>query len=392
MDSTVLQLERDARELARRRGLDPVEDFVAFQGLVTEIVADHEHRSLAGHVEPLSDPAAIQKDIVDAVAGFGPLQPYLDDPAVEEIWINEPGKVFVARSGVSQLTSTILDHQGVKDLVERMLRTSGRRLDLSQPFVDASLPNGERLHVVIPPITRRSWAVNIRKFIARARHLGDLVERGSLTHEAAEFLTGAVIAGKNIVVSGATQAGKTTMTSALAGAIPAGQRVITCEEVFELNIASRDCVPLQCRQPSLEGTGEIPLRRLVKEALRMRPDRIIVGEVRADEAFDLLIGLNAGVPGMSTVHANSAREAVTKLATLPLLAGENVTAAFVTPTLAQALDVVVHLDLDQQGRRSVREIVGISGRIEGSVIETSTIFEREDGVLRARERGAQWVS
>ena len=392
MDATVGQLERDARELARRRGLDPVEDFVAFRSLVSEVVAEHEIRSLAGHVTPLMDPVAVQKDIVDAVAGLGPLQQYLDDPSIEEIWINEPGKVFVARSGVPELTPTILDHQGVKDLVERMLRTSGRRLDLSQPFVDAALPNGERLHVVIPPITRRSWAVNIRKFIARARHLGDLVSRGSLTHEAATFLAEAVAAGKNIVVSGATQAGKTTMIGALAGAIPAGQRVITCEEVFELNIASRDCVALQCRQSSLEGLGEIPLRRLVKEALRMRPDRIIVGEVREAEAFDLLIGLNAGLPGMSTVHANSAREAVTKLATLPLLAGENVTASFVTPTLAQALDIVVHLDLDSAGRRTVREVVGISGRIEGSVIETSTIFASEDGELRAKERGAQWAS
>ncbi|SNU00303.1 pilus assembly protein CpaF [Ruaniaceae bacterium KH17] len=389
MDAMIVQLERDARELARRRGLDPTADLAAFQRLVTEVVADHESRSLAGHVTPLIDPAATQKDIVDAVAGFGPLQQYLDDPSIEEIWINEPGKVFVARSGVAELTPTILDQQGVKDLVERMLRTSGRRLDLSQPFVDASLPNGERLHVVIPPITRKSWAVNIRKFIARARHLGDLVARGSLTQEAADFLADAVRSGRNIVVSGATQAGKTTMIGALAGAIPAGQRVITCEEVFELNIASRDCVALQCRQESLEGSGEVPLRRLVKEALRMRPDRIIVGEVREAEAFDLLIGLNAGLPGMSTVHANSAREAVTKLATLPLLAGENVTAAFVTPTLAQALDVVVHLDLDPNGRRSVREIVGVSGRIEGTVIETNTIFEREDGVLRARD--AQWA-
>lgn len=298
--------------------------------------------------------------------------------------------MFVARSGRPELTSTILDEQGVKDLVERMLRSSGRRLDLSQPFVDAALPNGERLHVAIPPITRRSWAVNIRKFIARARHLGDLVERGSLTPEAATYLTSAVADGKNIVVSGATQAGKTTMVGALSGAIPAGQRVITCEEVFELNIASRDCVALQCRQPSLEGIGEIPLRRLVKEALRMRPDRIIVGEVREAEAFDLLIALNAGLPGLSTVHANSAREAVTKLATLPLLAGENVTAAFVTPTLAQALDIVVHLDLDREGRRTVREIVEISGRVEGSVIETTTLFATEDGHLR--EGSARWAS
>jgi Flp pilus assembly protein, ATPase CpaF len=224
--------------------------------------------------------------------------------------------------------------------------------------------------------------VNIRKYVARAGRLSDLVERGSLSPAAAAFLDAAVVSGLNVLVSGATQAGKTTMVRALAGAIPVSQRVVSCEEVFELNLANRDCVALQCRQPSLEGTGEIPLRRLVKEALRMRPDRLIVGEVREAEAFDLLIALNSGLPGMSTIHANSAREAVVKLSTLPLLAGENVTAAFVTPTVAQALDLVVHLDLSREGARTVREIVAVTGRVEGGVIETADLFARSGGVLR----------
>lgn len=165
------------------------------------------------------------------------------------------------------------------------------------------------------------------------------------------------------------------MVNALAGSIPPHEHVITCEEVFELRLQTRDVVAMQCRQPNLEGAGEIPLRRLVKEALRMRPDRIIIGEVREAEALDLLIALNAGNPGMCTIHANSAKEAVVKMCTLPLLAGENVSDRFVVPTVASAVDVVVHLDLDSIGRRRVREIVSLSGRVENGVIETSPLYE-----------------
>ena len=232
--------------------------------------------------------------------------------------------------------------------------------------MDASLPDGERLHVVIPDVTRRHWAVNIRKYVVRAHHLDDLVSLGSLTPHAARFLETAVIAGLNILVAGSTQAGKTTLLNALAGSIPARERIVTCEEVFELRLAHRDVVALQCRQPSLEGTGEIPLRRLVKEALRMRPSRILIGEVREAEALDLLVALNAGVPGMCT---------------LPLLAGENVSDRFVVPTVASAIDVVVHLGLDRRGCRRVREIVGVPGRVEGGVVETSDLFHRRDGAL-----------
>jgi len=378
----VTLLESEVRELIRRRGLDPARDHDGVRRLVDAAIADYDERSLLGLVEPLADRAATAKDLVDAVAGLGPIQRYLDDPTIEEIWVNEPGKVFVARSGRSELTTTILDQAQVRDLVERMLRTSGRRLDLSTPFVDASLPGGERVHVVIPDITREHWAVNIRKYVARATRLGDLVALGSLTTQAAAFLDAAVATGLNVLVSGATQAGKTTMVNALAGSIPATQRVITCEEVFELRLAVRDTVAMQCRQPNLEGTGEVPLRRLVKEALRMRPDRIIIGEVREAESFDMLIALNAGIPGMCTLHANSAREAITKMCTLPLLAGENVTAQFVVPTVASAVDLVVHLDLDRDGRRSVREIVGVTGRVENGVVETSTLFARVGDALK----------
>ncbi len=300
---------------------------------------------------------------------------------MEEVWINEPGRVFVAKHGRSELTTTILDEGQVRDLVEKMLKTTGRRVDLSTPFVDAMLPDGSRLHVVIPDVTRTHWSVNIRKFVLSANTMDELIALQTITPQAARFLEAAVMAGLNIIVAGGTQAGKTTMLNCLAGAIPGRERVITCEEVFELKLGLPDVVSMQTRQANLEGTGEIQLRRLVKEALRMRPDRIIVGEVRESESLDLLIALNAGLPGMCSLHANSAREAIVKLCTLPLLAGENVGHHFVVPTVASCVDLVVHLAKDGGGHRRVREIVAVPGRVEGDVVEVADLFVTRNGRL-----------
>ncbi len=375
------RVEEEVRELVRRSGIDPVADPAAVRSLVDDAVVDYEERSLASGLPPLADAASATRHVVDAVAGFGVLQRFLDDPTVEEIWVNEPGKVFVARHGLAELTTTILTSDTVADLVERMLKTSGRRVDLSSPFVDATLPDGSRLHVVIPDVTREHWAVNIRKFVVRARHLDDLVRLGTLTSHAAAFLAASVQAGLNVLVSGGTQAGKTTLLNCLAGAVGPRERIVTCEEVFELQIAGRDVVAMQCRQPSLEGTGEIPLRRLVKESLRMRPSRIVVGEVRQEESLDLLLALNSGLPGMGTIHANSARQALTKMCTLPLLAGENVSSRFVVPTVASSIDLVVHVAMTADGARRVREVVAVSGRVEGDVVETSDVFSHRSGRL-----------
>ncbi len=374
-------VEGEVRELVRRRGIDPTREPDTVARLVDEVIGAYLDRAVSSALPTLGDTVALNRLVVDAVAGFGPLQPYLDDPSVEEIWINEPGRVFVARRGRSELTTLILSADQVAELVERMLRSSGRRVDLSTPFVDAMLPDGSRLHVVIPQITRLHMAVNIRKFILGINSLDELVALGSLTDQAARFLEASIAAGLNVLVAGGTQAGKTTMLNALCAAIPARERVITVEEVFELQVGLPDVVALQTRQANLEGTGEIAMRRLVKEALRMRPSRLIVGEVRHEECLDLLIALNSGLPGMCTLHANSAREALVKMCTLPLLAGENVSAAFVVPTVAASLDLVVHLGLDASGHRRVREIVAVTGRVEGDVIETSDLFTAKHGRL-----------
>ncbi|MGH3371158.1 MAG: CpaF family protein, partial [Nocardioidaceae bacterium] len=227
-------------------------------------------------------------------------------------------------------------------------------------------------------------AVNIRKFVVRASGLYDLVRLGSLSEHAATFLDASVRAGLNIVVAGGTQTGKTTMLNCLAASIPGEDRVVSAEEVFELRFSHPDWVALQTRQQGLEGTGEVRLRDLVKESLRMRPSRVIVGEVRAEECLDLLLALNAGLPGMASLHANSAREALVKMCTLPLLAGENIGARFVVPTVAASVDLVVHLGIDRRGVRRVNEIVAVPGRAENDTIETEAVFVRtEEGLVRA---------
>jgi pilus assembly protein CpaF len=374
-------VEDEVRELIRRRGLDPLHQAAEVRRLVEAAVTDYDERALMGPLPPLGPLESARRFIFDAVAGFGALQPLLDDPGIEEIWINAPTEIYVARNGESELTSLSLTDQQVRDLVERMLKSSGRRLDISSPFVDAALPDGSRLHVVIPDVTRRHWAINIRKFVVKATRLDHLVELGTLTPQSGRFLGAAVASGLNILVSGATQAGKTTLLNCLAASIGSRERVVTVEEIFELQFPLRDVVGLQCRQPNLEGEGEIPLRRLVKEALRMRPDRLVVGEVREAESLDMLIALNSGLPGMCTVHANSAHDAVTKMCTLPLLAGDNISSAFVVPTVASCIDLVVHCSRLANGRRQVTEILSLGRRVENGIIESSMIFSMIGGLL-----------
>lgn len=374
-------LSARVRKVVREQRIDPAGDAAAVHRVATQVVAEHEAHSLTGAVDSVGEPELLIGQLVADISGFGPLQPYFDDPTVEEIWINQPSRVFIAREGKHELTPTILTAEQVRELVERMLSSSGRRLDISTPFVDAMLPGGHRLHVVLEGISKNFSAVNIRKFVARAHSLDDLVALGSIDSAVGGFLNACVVAGLNIVVSGGTQAGKTTLLNCLAAAIPGTQRLVSVEEVFELQCGHPDWVAMQTRQAGLEGTGEIDLRSLVKEALRMRPSRIIVGEVRAAECLDLLLALNAGLPGMASLHANSARQALVKLCTLPLLAGDNIGSRFVVPTVASSVDIMVHTSIDVAGRRGVQEIIAVSGRVENDIIESEQIFVRRDGIL-----------
>ena len=326
-------------------------------------------------VRPVDDADEMVDELVARVAGFGPLQRYLDDPTVEEIWINEPQRVFVARDGSHELTTTILEPAEVRDLIERMLKTSAAAIDVSSPFVDAMLPSGHRLHVVLDGITRGYSAVNIRKFVVkasqtrrprRARVADQLRPRRSSRRASSPASTSSSPAAPRPARRRCST--PSARRSPVATASSRARRSTSCSS------SHPDWVAMQTRQAGLEGTGEVTLRHLVKEALRMRPSRIIVGEVRAEECLDLLLALNSGLPGMATVHANSARETLVKLCTLPLLAGENISARFVVPTVAACVDIVVHLGFDADGRRRVREIVGVPGRVEGDIIETEPIF------------------
>ena len=365
-------VEARVRLAIHESGLDPMTQPGEFRSFLDDVSSEVwiHHGGQAGAEEQIE----IARAMHQAIAGFGPLQPLFDDPGVEEVWLNEPGRVFVARNGSPELTTVVLHEREVRDLVERMLRASGRRIDVSSPFVDAILPDGSRLHVVIPDITRQHWSVNIRRFVLRPARVHDLVPLGTLSAQAADFLHAAVAAGLNIVVAGGTQAGKTTLLNALLGGLDASERVVSCEEVFELHLAHVDWVAMQTRDQSLDGTGEISLRRLIRESLRMRPTRIVVGEVRQGEALDLLIAMNSGMPAMATIHANSARDALLKLCTLPLLSGQNIPAEFVIPTVASSVDLVIHAASQRDGVRRVTEIVGISGRSQNGVIEQSEIF------------------
>ena len=318
---------------------------------------------------------------------FGPLQELIDNSEVEEIWINSPSQVFVARSGQSELTNLILTKEVVQDLIERLLIWGGRRLDVSTPFVDARLPDGSRLHVAIPEVTASEWAINIRKHLGKGSNFEELVTLGSISEDMAEFMKKAINLGFNILVSGGTQTGKTTFLNALLGQVSPMERVITIEEVFELKPNLPDWIALQTRTANIEGEGEISLRRLIKESLRMRPSRIIVGEVREAEALDLLVALNAGLPGMATLHANSVRGAINKLQLLPLLAGENIAQKFITPTIAISIDLVIQCSIDAKGKRRVSEVSAVTGRCEDSIIELESIF-KWDGTKHIKGLGS----
>ena len=323
-------------------------------------------------------------EMMDPNVVFGPIADLISDTSIEEIWINSPERIFIAQAGKSQLINRVLTTDEVKQLVDRALIWSGRRLDLSQPFVDARLPDGSRLHVVIPEVTAEHWAVNIRKHLLKQKSLHDLAQMGVMTELIAEELSRAVAAGLNILVSGGTQAGKTTLLNSLISEIPLSERVITIEEVFELQPRFPDLIQMQTRGPNLQGDGAISLRKLIKEALRMRPSRLVVGEVREAEALDLLLALNSGLPGMGTVHANSARDALIKLQTLPLLAGENISHKFIAPTVASAIDLIIQVSLHADGSRRLIEVAHVTGRYENDRAEVETIW-RWNG--QAYERG-----
>ena len=288
-------------------------------------------------------------------AALAPLAELLDDPTVEEIWCNQPDLVFASRGGEAFLTGAVLTCESLTRLVSAVLSPSGRRLDALSPWVDSTLGDGSRVHIVAPQVARGHYALNIRKFPPNPFSIDDLVGLGMLTRAHADLLVQQVTAGASVLVSGPTNSGKTTLLRALSHSLDPQRRVITCEEVYELSLRNRDVAAMQTRPPGVERNGEVTLRDLVVQALRMRPDVLVIGEVRQAEAFDLLIALNCGVPALCSIHANDAASAVTKLLTLASLAGPQVSPAFAELSVRSGLDLVVHLER-HRGRRRVAEV------------------------------------
>jgi pilus assembly protein CpaF len=320
--------------------------------------------------------------VVDEVVGLGPIEPLLRDPTVSEVMVNGPSDVYYERDGIIHESSvTFADEAHVHRIIDRIVNSIGRHVDEASPMVDARLPDGSRVNVIIPPLAAKSPVITIRKFRLDRLTLEDLVSINTMTDAMAELLSGCVSAKLNIVVSGGTGSGKTTLLNALSAAIAHTERIVTIEDPLELKLQQRHVIPLEARPPSLEGRGEVTQRDLVRNALRMRPDRIIVGEVRGAEAFDMLQAMNTGHEGsLTTVHANTPRDALGRIEQMVLMAGFDLPIAAIREQIASALHVIVQLARLSDGTRRVVNVTEVAG-LEGHLVTLQDIFVfRQSGI------------
>jgi pilus assembly protein CpaF len=385
--------ETVSRSIGDGRLLAPgTQDEERVRAIIDDEVAAYERRAVTTNGALLLDADAVKRRLFDSVFGLGILQPLMDDPRVEEIIVNGPLRVFTIREGRKEQTPGVYfeTDDELRQLVKRVVSSAGRRLDEASPMVDVRLRDGSRLNAVIPPASTRWTSVTVRKFVLRAQSLQQLVELGALSAAAAEFLDAAVQAGVNILVSGQTGSGKTTLLNAL-GASIAGldERVVTVEEVPELQLDRRlpDCVALQARGKNVEGVGEISIRDLVRNALRMRPTRIIVGEVRGAEALDMLMAMNTGHDGsLTTIHGNSPRDALDRLATLAMMAGERLASDELVRMVSRTIELVIQLRVSMRsGQRRVASIFEVTG-VEAGVISGHELWGLEHARLVWRGR------
>ncbi len=325
---------------------------------------DEEVRELVGEEAALlgaEDREAIVGRILRDTVGLGPLEDLLADPGVEEVMVNGPDRVYVERGGrLEPVGVAFAGEEELRDAVERILAPLGRRVDELSPMVDARLADGSRVNVVIPPLAIDGPALSIRRFGARRPGPRELLELGTLDEAQLELLRRAVAGRRSVLVSGGTGSGKTTLLNALSGFIGAGERVVTIEDAAELRLRQRHVVRLESRPASVEGRGEVTIRDLLRNALRMRPDRIVIGEVRGAEALDLLTALNTGHDGaLSTVHANSSADALSRLETLALMAGLGLPHEVIAAQVRRGIDLVVQLERRSDGARRVVEIAEV---------------------------------
>jgi pilus assembly protein CpaF len=314
-------------------------------------------------------------EIADDILGHGPLERPLADDTVTEIMINGPADIWIEREGRLHHTAIRFnDESHLRRIINKIVAQVGRRIDESSPMVDARLPDGSRVNAVLPPLSLSGPLVTIRKFSRRRLDLGDLIDLGTLNRASVEFLEACVRAQLNILISGGTGSGKTTLLNAMSTAIPNEDRIVTIEDAAELRLNQRHVLRLEARPKNIEGEGEIPIRALVRNSLRMRPDRIIVGEVRGAEALDMLQAMNTGHDGsLCTVHSNSPRDALARVETMVLMAGYDLPVRAIRQQVASALELIVHLERLQDGSRRVTAITEVQ-RMESDVITLQDLF------------------
>ncbi len=373
-----LRAIRRRTHLGLLRGLGPsLYDTNMSQQQLEGAVRDKLGEVLQNEPTPMSaaDRKQLISDTIDDILGYGPLEPLLHDDTVTEVMANGPHEVYVERDGrIARTEVSFLDEGHLRRVMEKIVGEVGRRIDESQPYVDARLPDGSRVNAVIPPVSLDGPVLTIRKFSADAFNAQDLVSFGTWTPKAAEFLSACVEGRINILVSGGTGAGKTTTLNVLSNFIPPNERIVTIEDAAELRLGQPHVVRLEHRPPNIEGRGEVTIRDLVRNSLRMRPDRIVVGEVRGGEALDMLQAMNTGHDGsITTLHANSPRDALSRLETMVLMAGMDLPMRAIREQMAAGIQVLVHQSRMRDGSRRVTHVSEVTG-MEGDVITLQDVF------------------
>lgn len=318
---------------------------------------------------------ALEKQVMDELVGFGPIEPLLDDPTITEVMVNGPKNIYIEQKGrVTKTNIEFEDEAHVYRLIDRILRPLGRRVDRKWPIADARLPDGSRVNVIIPPSAIDGPTITIRKFSKRKLTVEDLISFGTLTPQMAEFLNACVVARLNIIVSGGTGSGKTTLLNVLSNFIPDHDRIVTIEDSAELQLAKPHVVRLEARPPDPDGTGRVTIRDLVVNALRMRPERIVVGECRSAEALDMLQAMNTGHDGsLTTLHANTPRDTISRLETMCLMAGIDFPVKVIREQIAAAIDLIVQTARLRDGSRKIVQITEVQG-MEGDVVVMQDIY------------------
>jgi pilus assembly protein CpaF len=328
----------------------------------------------------------ILQEVLDDALGLGPLQRLLNDPTITEIMVNDHATVYIERAGViSRTPLRFTDEEHLRRVIDRIVARVGRRIDESSPLVDARLPNGSRVNAIVPPLAVRGSSLTIRKFSETPYTAENLIEFGSMTAPLAEFLRGCVRARLNILVSGGTGTGKTTLLNVLSSFIPATERIVTIEDAVELRLQQEHVITLESRPPNIEGSGQVTIRDLVRNSLRMRPDRIVVGECRGGEALDMLQAMNTGHDGsLSTIHSNAPRDCIARLETLVLMAGMDLPLRAIREQVASAIDVIVQIQRHVDGSRRVTHVTEVIG-MEGDtvVLQDAFLIDHNAGFARA---------